>query len=85
MGDDPAPRPQGRKAPARLWSRHAGEVSDGHKQGAVIGVAGAQERVDLEHRSTRVGSIYGVAVVDDALEHRQRSDPHALATVAPRF
>ena len=55
---------------------HVLEVRDRDEQRAV-GVAFAQHRVDLEHRAGRVLRVDAHAVVDDALEHRERADPHA--------
>ena len=55
---------------------HPFHVGDGHEERSV-GVAGPQERIDLEDGSTGVAGIDAGAVVDDPLEHRQRPDPHA--------
>ncbi len=54
----------------------------GHRQQqwsrGCVGVALAQQRVDLERGSARVRPIRAPAVVDDALEHRDRPDAHAV-------
>ena len=36
-----------------------------------------QDRIDLENRSRRIAFVDADAVVDDALEHRERADAHA--------
>ena len=70
--------------PGRLEPDHAFEVGDGDEQGTV-GVAVAQYRVDFEDRPGRITGIDAGAVVDDPLEDRKRSQPHAtmLAHAAP--
>lgn len=50
-------------------------VGDAHEQRAV-GVTVADQRVDLEGGPARIRRVDEVAVVDDALEHRQGPDPH---------
>jgi hypothetical protein len=42
-----------------------------------VGVAGAQQGVDLERGTAGVRRVDARAVVDDPLEHRQRTYPHA--------
>ena len=41
-----------------------------------VGVAVAEDGIDLEGGSAGIGRVGAVAVVHDALEHRQRHDPH---------
>lgn len=55
---------------------HALHVGDRDQEGSV-GVAGAEERVDLEYGATGFPRIDARAVVDDPLEDRQGPDPHA--------
>lgn len=57
-------------------SDHPLDVGHGDEKGTV-GIPGAQERIDLEDGSARITRIHARAVVDDSLEDRQRSDPHA--------
>ena len=68
-----------------LEADHPLEVGDRDEQRAV-GVAFAQQRVDLEHRMGRIARVDARAVVDDPLEDRQRPQPHAtmLADADPR-
>ena len=55
---------------------HALEVGDRDEQ-RTVGVALAQDRVDLEHRVGRIARVDARAVIDDSLEDRQRPQPHA--------
>jgi hypothetical protein len=60
------------------------EVGDRDEQWTV-GVALPQHRVDLEHRMGRIAWVDARALIDDSLEDRQRSEPHAtmLADAEP--
>lgn len=55
--------------------RHALVIRDRNKQGPV-GVAVADDGIDLERGPAGVRRVRAMAVVHDALEHRQRHDPH---------
>jgi hypothetical protein len=68
----------------RVEADHAFEVGNRDEQGAV-GVAVAEYRVDLEDGPARITGIDAGAVVDDPLEDRKRSQPHAtmLADAEP--
>lgn len=55
---------------------HGDVVGDGQQQWSAIGIAVAQERLDLEARSGRIRSVDDTAVVDDMFEYRQSADPH---------
>ncbi len=49
----------------------------GHRdQERAVGIALAQDRVDLEYGSARVRVVEAVTVVHDSLEHRDRDDSH---------
>jgi hypothetical protein len=66
-------RERGRR---RVDTDHAFEVGNRDEQ-RPVGVALAQQRVDLEHRMRRIVAVDASAVVDDSLEDRQRSQSHA--------
>jgi hypothetical protein len=46
------------------------------RPGLGVGVARAEQGVDLQRGSAGVAVVHADAVVDDTLEHRQRTDPH---------
>ena len=60
----------------RVEPDHALELGDRDEQRAV-GVAVTEYRVDLEDRMSRVRGVDACAVVDDALEDGQSTEPHA--------
>ena len=60
----------------RLESDHALEVGHGNEQ-RTVGVAVAQQRVDLEYRTRGIARIDAGAVVHDSFEDRKRSQSHA--------
>ncbi len=57
-------------------SEHPLEVGDRDEQWSV-GVTLSEHGVDLEHRVHRIGRVDARAVVDDSLEDRQCTEPHA--------
>ena len=60
----------------RVEADHALELGDRDEQWAV-GVALAQQCVHLQHRMDRITGVDARAVIDDPLEDRQCSEPHA--------
>ncbi len=64
----------------RLEADDALEVGDRDEQWTV-GVALPQQRIDLQHRVGGIARIDTRAVIDDSLEDRQRSEPHATMLV----
>ena len=63
------------RGPGLIESDHA--LVLGHRdQERAVGIALAQDRVDLEHGSARVRVVEAVTVVHDSLEHRDRDDSH---------
>lgn len=61
----------------RLESTHHGDVvGGGQQQWSAVGIAVADDGVDLEDRMGGIGRIDHPAVVDDVFEHRQRTDAH---------
>ena len=55
---------------------HHRVLGEREQQRAAVGVAVAQQRLDLEGGPARVGGVDGERVVDDVLEHAQGPDPH---------
>ena len=72
----PARRSSATHAFVGLEAEHAFEVGDRDEQ-RPVGVALAQQRVDLEYRMGGVARVDARAVVDDPLEDRQRPESHA--------
>lgn len=56
-------------------AHHALVIGDRDEQWPV-GVAVAQDGIDLEGGPAGIRRVHAMAVVHDALEHRQRNDPH---------
>lgn len=56
-------------------TRHVHVVGHGEQERALVGVALAQHRLDLQRGAARLGAIDDRAVVHHAFEHRERSDP----------
>jgi hypothetical protein len=67
--------------PRYLETDEADVVGDSHQQGTLVEVAFARDGVHLKRRPARVGGVDRVAVVDDALEHREGADAHLGGTV----
>ena len=64
--------------PRHLEADKADVVGDGHQQGTLVEVTFARNGVHLKRRPAWVGGVDRVAVVDDALEHREGADAQWL-------
>jgi hypothetical protein len=80
--DPPPPLELAEAGGSHVGADHRGVVGDRHEERAVVGVAGPEQRVDLEHGPARVGGVDRDAVVDDPLEHGQGADPHGGVSMA---
>ena len=58
-------------------------LGDRQQQRTVVGISWSQEGIDFEHGTIGSRRVDEVAVVDHALEHRDRPDPHRNARVGP--
>ena len=57
-------------------SGHGDVVGDRQQQGSAVGIAIAQQGLDLERGPLGIGGIDHPGVVHDMLEHRQGTDAH---------
>ena len=79
VGHDASPSAELGEAPAgHVVAHHAGVVGQRDEERALVGVALAEDGVDLERGPARVRQVDGVAVVHHALEDGERPYPHGV-------